>query len=278
MSLKQILVPILSLREDESALRAAVSLAEKFGAHVSVLTLHVALASSYAEQQQPLSEILADIALGPHSSAARERERILAWLKDSPHAFEPRTEEIEIALGRDGVVAHARMADLIVAARAPTHQKARRELIEDILFKSGRPLLLAPETLPAVWSAERVLVCWNASVEATRAVAGAMSLLKAAAQVRVVTVDAAPSLTGHGPAPGRELAAYLASHDVRAELHNLDSLGASHAHAIQAAALDFNADLIVMGAYGRSRAREFILGGVTREMLGAGRVPVLLAH
>lgn len=91
-------------------------------------------------------------------------------------------------------------------------------------------------------------------------------------------MDALPSLVGHGEAPGRELAAYLARHDVNVGVRNVDGLGRAHAQAISEAALDFDADLIVMGAYGHSRANEFFLGGVSRDLIGNAPLPLFLAH
>jgi nucleotide-binding universal stress UspA family protein len=125
---------------------------------------------------------------------------------------------------------------------------------------------------------KRILIAWNASTPAMRAVIGALPLLSAASEVRIATIDAVPSKAGHGEAPGRELAAYLARRGVDAEVVNLDGLGRATAQRVNEAALDFDADLIVMGAYGHSRAREFVLGGATRDMLAAPTMPLLLSH
>jgi nucleotide-binding universal stress UspA family protein len=111
-----------------------------------------------------------------------------------------------------------------------------------------------------------------------RAVSAALPLLRRAEAVAVATVDAVPSSTGHGDAPGRELAGYLARHGVPVEVRNLDSMGRSHARALLDEAQGFGADFVVLGAYGRSRASEFIFGGVTRELLLGSPLPLLMAH
>jgi nucleotide-binding universal stress UspA family protein len=278
MAYKEILVPVMTLDADETALRVAADLAAKFNARATALIVSVWLGSDFAHVPAPLSEALLDLVKGQRSVAALERKKITAWLERAQAAFEIRDVTAEAALGRDEVVAHARMADLIVAARAATHDRARRELLEEVLFKSGRPVLLLPPRTPVSQKWERVLIAWNAKAEAVRAVTAALVFLHAAKEVRIVTVDAAPSGTGHGEAPGRELAAYLARHGVRVEVSNLDGLGREHAKAIADAAMDFGADVIVMGAYGHSRAREFVLGGVTRDLLDASKTALLLAH
>jgi nucleotide-binding universal stress UspA family protein len=277
MSLKQILVPVITIEDDQAALSAAADLAEHFGGRATALIVSIWQGSEFAHNQTPLSEVLMDLVKGAQSAAALERTKIMAWLERSQHAFEVRDVTAESALARDEIVAHACVADLIVSARPGRHNDARRELLEDVLFKSGRPMLLLASSPRRKQQWERILIAWNAKAQAVRAVAGAMPLLQAAKEVRIVTVDAAPSRAGR-EAPGRELAAYLASHDVQAEVSNLDGLGREHARAIGDAALDFDADLVVMGAYGHSRAREFVLGGVTRDLLADSKTALLLAH
>jgi nucleotide-binding universal stress UspA family protein len=265
------------LERDEAALKAAGALAQAFEAKAAALVVAVHLGSDYAARQQPLSAVLEDIVAGSQSHAGKQRRRIEAWLAAAPHDFELRQLTIESAAGRDEAVAHARLADLIVMTRPLAHDPARRELVEDILFKSGRPLLLVPEA----WRRQRwdtIVIGWNAKAEAVRATSGALPLLKRAKRVIVATIDATPSAAGHSPAPGREIAAHLACHGVRVEVHNIDGLGRTHGLALLDEAVAAAADLLVLGGYGHSRARELVLGGVTRELLIASNIPLLLAH
>lgn len=277
MSIKEILALAITLEADENALRAAADLAAHFKAHPSVLIVSVWLGSVFADEQRPLSEVLADLA-SDESSTEKERAKIQNWLERHAPGCEVRDIPVEVAAARDAAVAHARVSDVIVMCRSQSHARARHELIEDVLFKSGRPLLLLPPLSPRQLNWDRILIAWNARAEAVRAVAGALPLLRAAKQVRIVTVDALPGLSGHGEAPGRELAAYLARHDVKVEVSNIDGLGRAHSEVIWQAALDFGADLIVMGAYGHSRANEFLLGGVSRDLIRDAQSPLWLAH
>lgn len=278
MKLMQILVPVIAIEDDQAALQVGADLAERFGGQATALIVSIWLGSEFAHQESPLSQVLVDLVAGAKSAAAKERAKVVTWLDQSQHAFEVRDISAEVGLGSDAIAAHARVADLIVVTRSKHNMRARRELVEDVLFKSGRPLLVLPPSSRRAQKWERILIAWNAKPEAVRAIAGAMPLLQRAKCVRIVTVDAAPKSIGPAETPGRELAAYLACHDIRAEVSNLDGLGREHARAIADAALDFDADLIVMGAYGHSRVREMVLGGVTHELLADAHTALLLAH
>lgn len=274
MSYKEILVPVISLQSDLAALNAGATLAHAFDTHATALIVSVDLASAFASADSTFSEIALDIAKGSHSRAAVEREKILGWLGRAPHAFEVRDVTIEDAVNSNEVLAHARMSDLTLMVR---DGRAHRALLERVLFHSGRPLLLLPKNHERLgW--DRILIGWNAKTQATRAVTAALPLLKLAGAVVVATIDASPSRSGHGEAPGRDLAAHLASHDVRVEVRNLDSMGRDHARVLLDEAAGFAADIVVIGAYGHSRAREMLFGGVTREVLASADVPLLMAH
>ncbi len=276
MSYKLILAPVIALDEDVAALTASAEIADKFDAEPAALILALHLASSYMDKEAPLSAVLKDLAGGTTSHAAQLRRGLMAWLDRAPRAFEVRDLAIERAVDDDKIVAHARLADLTILARAGAHDRARQAMIEDVLFKSGRPVLLVPEKPPRQRSWDKIVIGWNASAEAVRAVSGAMPFLKIARHVFIATVDARP-LNG-GQTPGHDLAAYLQRHGVQAEVHNIDGLGRTDARALLDEAIAVDADMLVLGAYGHSRAREFLFGGVTRELLAASSVPLFMAH
>ena len=277
MTIQHVLAPAICIADDEPGLLAAAELARKNAAHATALIVAVHLASSFAEEQRPLSEVLDDFAKGGASKAAREKQDILDWLKRSGHDYSVRELAIEGAVDRDEIVAHARFAELIVLTRAQSYVRARRALLEDVLLKSARPVLLAPDK-PRARSWDRYLVGWSATAEAMRAVIAALPLLRAAKQVVVATVDAMPSPSGHGQAPGRDLGAYLAARGVDVEVRNLDGLGRSVSQALVDEAAAIDADALIVGAYGHSRAREFLFGGTTRDLIAGAPLPVLLAH
>lgn len=278
MTYKDILAPVITLERGEAALNTAAAIAESFDAHATALVVAVHLASVFSDDLYPLSETLIDIAKGSHSAAGKERERICAWLERAPHAFEIRDVTIEDAVTFGAVLAHARMSDLVVCARPDAKARAHNALLERLLFGAGAPVLLAPSSQRRPFEAKRIMIGWNAGREAMRAVKAALPLLQRAEEVAIATVDAKPSSAGHAEAPGRDLAAFLARRNVNAIVQNIDSMGRSESEALVDAAIDFSADLIVMGAYGHSRTVEFLLGGVTRELLKTAPLPLLLAH
>lgn len=274
MSLKHILVPVIDLENDRAALTAAASLAERFQAHATALIVAIHPGSDFAQEAVPLSAVLDDLT-SPRPKAVRERQAIAAWLGANAPGFEVRDVQIERAVIQNEVIAHARLADLVVMTHAG--DRARKALFEDILFRGARAVLALPAATGALKS-DRILIGWDAKSQAMRAVTAALPLLQSAKEVVVATVDAAPTAAGHGQAPGHDLARYLAHHGVRVEVRNLDGLGRGAASALREASLGFGADLLVMGAYGHSRTAEFVFGGVTREFLAQPPLPLLLAH
>jgi nucleotide-binding universal stress UspA family protein len=133
---------------------------------------------------------------------------------------------------------------------------------------------MGARTLPPA----RVLIAWDGSREASRAVPDALPLLRLAEEVVVLIVDAAKLGPRFGPRPGVGILTHLGRHEVVARVKAVESGGAAIAGLILAQAAEESADLVVMGGYGHSRLREMILGGATRHMLERMSMPVLFAH
>lgn len=171
----------------------------------------------------------------------------------------------------------ARYADLIVMGQrdaAAADARVPAGLIEDVVLSGGRPVLIVPYAGRFASVGARVLVAWNASREAARAITDALPILARARHVEVVVFDGGGD---HGEQPGADLALWLARHGVKATAAQQHA-GFDVGEQILSRAADTDADLIVMGAYGHSRTRELVLGGATRTLLGAMTVPVLMSH
>lgn len=280
MSFKDILALAITLEADKPALRATGVLAAKFEAHASALILGVHAASVFAPQVAKLSEVLEDLAAGARGAAGREHAKIVEWLSHAHRGFETRKIIIEDALFRKEVLAHARRTDLTVLTRSRPdgEDRAHAELLDAVLFGSGRPTLLVPTGWGGDRLGECIVIGWNATREAARAVGDAMPLLRQARDVVIATIDAIPGDGGHGPAPGKDLAAHLARHDVKVRVNNVDGMGRSEGRALTDVCLAVGADLVVMGAYSHSRAEEWLLGGVTRELTSASTFPLFMSH
>ncbi|MDZ5696818.1 universal stress protein [Chelativorans sp. M5D2P16] len=174
----------------------------------------------------------------------------------------------------------ARAADLAIAQQNDPDADARMVAdVEALIFESGRPVLLIPYT----WSGrsapfKKVILAWNGSREAARAVFDALPLMKEAGDVEVLTVDPSDTLQQDAGMAGAAIAATLARHGIDVTVRTEQSAGLSHGDVIANRLADTGADLLVMGAYGRSRASEFIFGGVTRSMLQSMTAPVLMSR
>jgi nucleotide-binding universal stress UspA family protein len=123
-----------------------------------------------------------------------------------------------------------------------------------------------------------VLVGWDSSREATRAINDAMPLLQAAQAVTVLAIDPTDGPAGHGEMPGADIALHLARHGVKATIESTVSAGIGIGNVLLSRASDLGADLLVMGAYGHSRVRELVLGGSTRTVIESMTLPVLMSH
>jgi len=176
---------------------------------------------------------------------------------------------------------HGRYVDLIVLGQLDPDDASAplfRPIPEEAMLAAGRPVLVVPYAGNWGEISRRAIVAWDASREAARAVNDAMPLLMAAESVVVLVLDPAAGPAGHGEAPGADIALHLARHGVKTTVEAGVSGGIGIGNALLSRASDLEADLLVMGGYGHSRARELLLGGATRTVLESMTLPVLMAH
>ncbi|WP_439682521.1 Universal stress protein UspA [Cupriavidus oxalaticus] len=180
------------------------------------------------------------------------------------------------------VQAEAHLADLVILGqRDPTDEEAYAEpaFVESIVLECGRPVLVVPYAgwFPNV--GKTILVAWNGSREAARAIHDALPLLRRAETIDVVSWTPSHALKGPWLSPPQYAVEWLARHGVTAQLRSYpDEDGHDIGQRLLSHAADRNTDLIVMGGYGHSRVRELALGGVTRTLLQSMTVPVLMSH
>ncbi|AYM75595.1 universal stress protein [Janthinobacterium agaricidamnosum] len=288
MTYKTVLLHIDDSAGRAARIEAAASIAQACGGHLTGVALTGVSRLLY--QHQP--DLDADPNLSLHLNFLRDRAtRALDGFEQQVRAagvasFEQRVVDDEAA---GGISLLARYADLVVISQYNAKDKSpsvMRDFPAYVLLHSGRPVLIVPYAPPLPLlappaAARNVLISWNASKEASRAVTAALPLLQRAGQVHVAIFDAQVHAAEHGEQPGAELVHYLARHGVEARLHLLDGGGVRRGdigEALLSQAADLSADLLVMGAYGHSRLRETILGGVTRTILQSMTIPVLMAH
>lgn len=171
----------------------------------------------------------------------------------------------------------ARVADITIITRPYGVPEGAPDLVEGLIFGSGRATLLVPPGGTPPKSYDTIVMAWSGTKDSARALREALPLLRKARQVRIVMVQEKGDPESRREQPGADVARHLDRHGVNVDLHTVtgwtDVAGAL-LHEAQAQ----SADLLVMGAYGHSRFRQWMLGGVTREILSTARLPVLVAH
>ena len=171
----------------------------------------------------------------------------------------------------------ARRFDLAIMGQPEPHKPTlERLIVEAVLFDSGRPVLIVPYIQRAGLKLDRVMVCWDGGRSAARAVADAMPFIVGAKAAEVVIVTSEP--TKSNEMPGADIAHHLARHGEKVEIKPIVTAETDVASTILSHAADASADFLVMGGYGHSRLREFVLGGVTRGILTSMTVPTLMSH
>lgn len=277
MSYKTILVHLDPRPRSAARLALAGRLAAMFDAHlVGLYAPGAPRIPSYALAEA--GPALRDLVEKRTVDAAREAER---RFRGASAALGEARAEWRAA---EGDAAHAlrlsaRYADLVVAAQPQAEDEGDMiGLADELALSAGRPVLFMPYAgdYPAV--GKRVLVAWDGGREAARAVSDALPLLRRADAVEVAVFDPQRARRNHGAQPGADIALYLARHGVKVAVHTQSGAGYDVGAQILSRAADTSADLIVMGAYGHARVRELVLGGVTRTVLQAMTVPVLMSH
>jgi nucleotide-binding universal stress UspA family protein len=175
----------------------------------------------------------------------------------------------------------ARYADVVLIGQHESGTEERAGVspgfADEIVLSTGRPVLLIPYAGRFGAGFKRALIAWNGTSEAARAVSDALPLLTRAEAVEVISFDP-PGGLEQGRAPGHDVALWLARHGVNVTVAVQPSGGEDVGALLLSRADDFGAQLLVMGAYGHSRMREMVLGGVTRTVLGSATVPVLMSR
>jgi nucleotide-binding universal stress UspA family protein len=169
-------------------------------------------------------------------------------------------------------------SDLVVVGQRELHELPGYFSPETLLLASGAPILVLPSDLKSEFVGKTILVGWNASREARRAVRDALPLLVAASSVILLVVDSTKRAFRHGEEPGADIALFLARHGAHVQVEQVSSANSPVADIILSYAADHGVDLIVIGAYSRARSVEFLFGGVTRTLLKRSPIPVLISR
>ncbi|RQH13900.1 universal stress protein [Bradyrhizobium sp. RP6] len=279
MAFKDVLLTLASYPEPTpvSAIDHAVSIAAVLDAHLAAISCEV-----HAEVRGSLlGDVILDIPALVAREAAKSRQNVKALLAAFEASavksgvrhetiFEQCTTYSEAAL----LVDYARHRDLTIMAVPESHDRWHAE---EVIFESGRPTLILPTAVRSrPFQLDAVSVAWDFSRAAARAVSDALPLLERAKYVRVVTVTNEKALDSRHSA--EELAKNLARHGIEVVLDEIDAGSKPIAEVLEAYVLSRGIDVLVMGAYGTPRWREFVLGGATRGLLAKPPIPILFSH
>jgi nucleotide-binding universal stress UspA family protein len=202
-----------------------------------------------------------------------ERARIEAILKREDVSWEWRQFDGNVA---QSLISQSRMADVVVLSQEVSEKKdtiAPLPIVGTVAIYAGAPVIVVPQKCTSLVLADSVMIAWNGSAEAAHALRSSLPLLKMASSVHIVSVS-----SKNTEFPAIDASTYLSRHGVKSELHDWPAQNNSTSVALLAAVHEIKPAYLVMGAYGHSRLRETILGGVTFDLLRKIDVPLLLAH
>ena len=256
----------------------AISLASAFEAHlvgvafiydpiIPATVMGGGIPADLIEQQRAESEQAAQAAIDRLNEAA----------KRAGISFETRQESASAAGAADRFGHMARRFDIAVVSQPRPDSPVMADLVmETALFETGRPVIAVPYIHHGGLTLEHPMVCWDGGRAAARAIGDAMPFLTRAKQVEVVIISGERGKRDE--LPGVDLGQHLARHDINITVNRIPAGDVDPANALISYASDSGADFMVMGGYGHSRLREFVLGGATRTVLQSMTVPVLLSH
>jgi nucleotide-binding universal stress UspA family protein len=277
MMIKDILVTLPTGDAPSFAMNYAVTVARTFDAHLTGVAFVQDLAGAGALFDSATAIVLDDYRREAEAAAEAAKARFdETWRREGLSAESVVLNAGTISLP-ELLARTARRFDLTILPQAdPEDGRSGEVMIEAALLGSGRPILIVPYFQEGGVKFDRILVCWDGSHNAARAIADAMPFLIRAKQVEVVAVvtdeNADDSMLG------LYIAHHLSRHDVIVEVRNILAHGQDVSVRIRSHAVQQSADLIVMGGYGHSRLREFVLGGATRDILESTVVPTLMSH
>jgi nucleotide-binding universal stress UspA family protein len=274
--IKDVMVHLDGTAADEVRLAAGNDIADVFHSHIVGLFLNV-LPVLIVPEDGIGSMQSAELLNQARTAGDKVEEKLSQRLTRLQKPVELRRFDILNDTAGDVAAREARTADAFVALRPNGASRGAEELVEGVLFGSGRHVWLLPTRKSAKAAFDRILVAWNGSRESARALAEALPYLHKAKEAVVVVIDETSATEGQAIV-GKDAINHLRHHGITAVLHRAIVRDNDIAATLIAEARRLKSDLIVMGGYGHSRLREWLLGGTTYKLLHKSPVPLLIAH
>ena len=276
MDLVDLAVHVDHRQQSKPGLDVAIALAERCNAHLTAVYVDPAPLAPELMEMSTASVLLESIAQQEAEWAAIARKKFEDAVRVSniQSSFEHGTGPRFTSLST-----HARYSDLLVLTQDGENSQPRLSgFADNVLLDCARPVLMVPYVGAPAPVDGTAIVAWSGTRESARAVNDALPLLSLAREVQVVVIQPKNTPLRDTDLPGAGLCAHLARHGLNVEAKVLHGEGVSTGNLLLSHAADVSANLIVMGAYGHSRLREMILGGVTQQLLEEMTVPVLMSH
>jgi nucleotide-binding universal stress UspA family protein len=275
--IKDIIVNLSVTKTDSTVGNYAVSVAAALQAHLTGIAFIYDpivpisgtgyIPADVIESQRADNETAAEAAIKDFTTAT-DRAGISA---------EPQMLTASLTGAADQFARMARRFDLAIVGQAQPEMSTMEQIIgETTLFESGRPMIMVPYIQKAPFKTDNVMICWDGSRTAARAVADAIPILGKSSRIEIVSVTSERGKEDE--IEGADIGQHLARHGLKVDVHRVSRGNIDVADALLSHAADSAADLMVMGGYGHSRLREFVLGGVTRSIFQSMTLPVLLSH
>ncbi|MGN6748719.1 MAG: universal stress protein [Xanthobacteraceae bacterium] len=219
------------------------------------------------ETQREDNETAAEVAIKSFNAASNQ----------AGISAEPVMTSASLSGAGDQFARMARRFDLAIVGQAKPDISAMEQIVgETTLFESGRPMIMVPYIQKMPFKTDNVMICWDGSRTAARAVADAIPIIRNSGRVEIVIV--ANERGKQDEIEGADIGQHLARHGLKVDVHRISGGNIDVGDALLSHAADSGADLMVMGGYGHSRLREFVMGGATRSIFESMTVPVLISH
>lgn len=262
----------------DRSLNYAISVAQACDAHVTGM----AFCDPIGFPQYPIPSMPASVISNITAEKAREAQAAITRFEEAAKShkisFDHEVVMHRLPRSAEAFAVKARRSDLSIVQQTENRDDDNEAMIETVLFDSGRPVLIVPYIQKDPFRLDHVVCCWDGSSTAARAVNDARPLLKRAKKVEILIVANEKTEDPRHQASGEGIVNHLARHEINASLKTLQAPDVDAANSILSYIAEQGADIVVIGGYGHSRLREFVLGGVTRTILASMTAPVFMAH
>lgn len=276
MSFKTLLA-IVTVGDAVPDIEKAIEICTELDAHLSVLVVGAAFSPTGAYYD--VSTVWLEQREQDMKAVMEERSKVEEVCRKNGISFDVDHLYDEQFVLQSHICARAMYADVVITGKGIRSNTDLRNLtVAAASFEAGAPILLQPDACVASLKPKNVLLAWNSRPEAAKAAREALPLLTGADRVHVVLVDPVDRYLRSGGEPGADIATFLSRHGVKVEVDQLASGERAIEDVLRQHAREIGADMIVIGAYGHSRLRERIFGGVTASILEECDVPVFMAR